>query len=83
MTDHYFKFSPSVILLPFLSVLFLWIVFWAGLNFHLNLETYGIYPRTFEGCGDLFSPFIHGKYRTFVQQLDSAVDSDCGCASLS
>lgn len=62
MTDHYFKFSPSVILLPFLSVLFLWIVFWAGLNFHLNLETYGIYPRTFEGLrGILFSPFIHGS----------------------
>ncbi len=62
MTDHYFKFSPSVILLPFLSVLFLWVVFWAGLNFHLNLETYGIYPRTFEGLrGILFSPFIHGS----------------------
>jgi membrane associated rhomboid family serine protease len=62
MTEHYFKFSPSVILLPFLSVLFLWIVFWAGLNFHLNLETYGIYPRTFEGLrGILFSPFIHGS----------------------
>jgi membrane associated rhomboid family serine protease len=61
MNEHYFKFSTSVILLPFLSVLFLWIVFWAGLTYHLDLETYGIYPRTFEGLrGIIFSPFIHG-----------------------
>lgn len=62
MNDHYFKFSTSVILLPFLSVLFLWIVFWAGLTFHFDIETYGIYPRTFVGLrGILFSPFIHGS----------------------
>lgn len=62
MQDHHFKFSSSVIALPFLSVLALWIVFWAEIRFHLNLETYGIYPRTAEGLrGILFSPFIHGS----------------------
>lgn|GEM_PF-123163 len=62
MQDHHFKFSPSVIALPFLSVLALWIVFWAEIRFQLNLETYGIYPRTVEGLrGILFSPFIHGS----------------------
>ncbi len=62
MQDHHFKFSPSVITLPFLFVLALWIIFWAEIRFHLNLEVYGIYPRTIEGVrGILFSPFIHGS----------------------
>ena len=62
MNDHYFKFSASVVLLPFLSVLLLWIVFWAGLTFHIDMESYGIYPRDFEGMrGILLSPFIHGS----------------------
>lgn len=62
MKDHHFKFSASVILLPFLFVLSLWFVFWVGINFHLNFETYGIYPRTFFGLrGIVFSPFIHGN----------------------
>lgn len=61
MNDH-FKFSTSVILLPFLSVLLLWIVFWAEVRFHLNLGQYGILPRDLVGLrGVLFSPFIHGN----------------------
>ena len=62
MEDHYFKFSPSVILIPFLSVLTLWIAFWLGVRFHLDLENYGIYPRSLEGLrGIIFSPLIHGN----------------------
>jgi membrane associated rhomboid family serine protease len=62
MEDNHFKFSASVIALPFVSVLLLWIVFWADIRFHLDLENYGIYPRTLEGIrGVIFSPFIHGN----------------------
>lgn len=62
MNDNYFKFSPSVLTLPFLFVLFLWVVFWFGIKFHFNLEIYGIYPRTFQGLrGIFFSPFLHGN----------------------
>ena len=62
MHDNHFKFTPSVITLPFLFVLSLWIVFWAGTRFHLNMETMGIYPRTFEGLrGVVLSPFLHGN----------------------
>jgi len=46
MEDQHFKFSASVIALPFLSVLLLWIVFWFGVRFHFDLEEYGIYPRS-------------------------------------
>ena len=59
MEDNHFKFSASVIALPFVSVLLLWIVFWADIRFHLDLENYGIYPRTLVGIrGVIFSPFI-------------------------
>jgi membrane associated rhomboid family serine protease len=62
MNDNHFKFSSSVITLPFLFVLLLWVIFWAGISFHFSLEQYGIYPRSFEGLrGILFSPFIHGS----------------------
>jgi len=62
MNDNHFKFSTSVITLPFLFVLSLWVIFWAGINFHISLEQYGIYPRSLEGLrGILFSPFIHGN----------------------
>ena len=61
MEDQHFKFSSSVIAIPFLSVLFLWIVFWWGIRFQIDLGSYGIYPRTFEGLrGIVFSPFVHG-----------------------
>jgi len=62
MTDHDFKFSPSVILLPFFSVLLLWIVFWAELKFNFNFAKFGIYPRDVVGLrGVVLSPFIHGN----------------------
>ncbi|MBK9223605.1 MAG: rhomboid family intramembrane serine protease [Flavobacterium sp.] len=62
MNDNYFKFSSSVITIPFLFVLFLWIVFWAGIKFNVDLELFGIYPRTFFGLiGVVSSPFIHGN----------------------
>ncbi|MBF6608480.1 MAG: rhomboid family intramembrane serine protease [Flavobacterium sp.] len=61
MNDNYFKFTPSVVLLPFFAVLFLWIVFWVEVRFNFNFGQYGVYPRSFEGLrGIIFSPFIHG-----------------------
>lgn len=61
MNDDHFKFTPSVVLLPFFSVLLLWIVFWVEVKFNFHFGQYGIFPRTFEGLrGIFFSPFIHG-----------------------
>lgn len=62
MNDNHFEFSPRVILLPFFSVLALWVVFWFETRFNLNLGQYGIYPRDIEGLrGIFFSPFLHGN----------------------
>ncbi len=62
MNDNHFKFTPQVLLLPFFSVLLLWIVFWAEIRFNLDLGIYGILPRTLIGLrGVVFSPFLHGN----------------------
>ena len=62
MDDHHFRFSASVVLLPFVCVLALWVIFWADVSFHLHLGELGVYPRTFSGLrGILLMPFIHGS----------------------
>ena len=62
MNENHFKFSTSVILIPFLLVLALWILFWVDIRFHLNIEQLGIYPRTFFGLiGIVCAPFLHGN----------------------
>jgi membrane associated rhomboid family serine protease len=60
--QHYFKFSNSVIIAPLVAILSIWTVYWIELRFEMNLNDYGVYPRTFEGLrGVIFSPFIHGS----------------------
>ncbi len=62
MNDNHFKFSPSVILIPFLSVVLIWFVFWIDVRFHFNFDHLGIYPRTVSGLiGIICSPFLHGN----------------------
>ena len=60
--ERYFEFSPGVLLLPMFAVLSIWTVFWVEVRFQVNLNDYGIYPRTFKGLrGIVFSPFLHGS----------------------
>ena len=60
--DRYFEFSPGVLLLPMIAVLSIWTVFWVEVRFQVNLNDFGIYPRTFKGMrGIVFSPFLHGS----------------------
>ena len=62
MNDNHFKFTPSVLLIPFLLVLVLWILFWVDIRFHFNFNQFGIYPRTFSGLiGVICAPFLHGN----------------------
>ncbi|WP_108423781.1 rhomboid family intramembrane serine protease [Flagellimonas amoyensis] len=57
-----YKFSQSVVLAPLLAVLAIWTVFWAEVRFGINLNEYGIYPRTVSGLkGVVLGPFIHGS----------------------
>lgn len=60
--NTYFKFSNAVIIAPLITVLLIWTIFWIELRFQINLNQYGVYPRTFSGLrGIFFSPWIHGS----------------------
>lgn len=62
MNENHFKYSASVIVVPFLIVLSLWILFWVDIRFHLNLVQFGILPRTLFGLtGIICAPFLHGN----------------------
>lgn len=58
--EHPFKFTNSVVALPLLFVVFLWLVYWLQIRFDFDFIENGIYPRKLPGLqGILFSPFIH------------------------
>jgi len=62
--QHYFKYTNSVLIVPMLAVLAIWVVFWVELKFRVNLNDHGIYPRKISGLqGIAFSPFIHGSIK--------------------
>ena len=65
MVDHQdFKFGYSVVWMPLIFVLLLWIVFWAEVKFGARFSDWGIYPRTAQGLrGILYSPFLHGDIK--------------------
>lgn len=57
-----FIFSWDIILYPLLFVLLIWGVYWVEVNFHLNFNRFGIYPKEWVGLrGIVASPFIHGS----------------------
>lgn len=56
------KFTNDVLVAPLLAVLAIWTVFWVEVKFNVNLNHFGIYPRSLLGLrGILLSPFIHGS----------------------
>ena len=60
--DNHFKFSNSVIMVPMVAMLTIWGVFWVEVQFKVNFNHYGIYPRSISGIKGIFlSPFIHGS----------------------
>lgn len=63
-SSNQLKFSPDVIGYPLLFVMVLWIVFWIETRFNINLNYFGVFPRTVEGLrGVIFSPFLHGSLK--------------------
>ena len=60
--ERHFVFTPGVLLLPMFAVLAIWTVFWVEVRFQVNLNDFGIYPRSISGLrGVIFSPFLHGS----------------------
>lgn len=62
MKQDDFKFSPSVIVVPILMVLTIWLVFWFQVRIYYGIKYFGIEPQTLSGLkGVLFSPFLHSN----------------------
>jgi membrane associated rhomboid family serine protease len=60
---NHFKFTPATWIIPTVLLLFIWVVFFLGNSFNLDLSNHGIFPRTVIGLqGVFFSPFLHGDF---------------------
>ncbi|QLG46074.1 rhomboid family intramembrane serine protease [Costertonia aggregata] len=60
--DNHFKFTNTVLIVPMSVVLLIWVVFWIEVTFKLNLNHFGVYPRSLSGIKGVFlSPFIHAS----------------------
>ena len=60
--ENYFKFSLGQLIPPLFGMLLIWFVFWIEVSQGINLNKFGVLPRTLSGLkGVLFSPLIHGS----------------------
>lgn len=58
------KFNNSMLRIPILFVVSIWLVYWIEIKFGLNFNKYGVRPGEFYGLrGIFFSPFIHSDTR--------------------
>ncbi|MFD2696795.1 rhomboid family intramembrane serine protease [Mesonia sediminis] len=56
------SWSLGTLAIPLFTVLLLWIIYWFEIKFHVNLNTYGVGPKSLKGLvGVLCAPFIHGS----------------------
>lgn len=59
---HYFKFTPSVWIVPTFLLFVMWSIFFFENVFNLDFSGFGILPRTLSGLiGVVLSPFLHGN----------------------
>ncbi|MFK5957946.1 MAG: rhomboid family intramembrane serine protease [Lutibacter sp.] len=62
MSETNFKFRPNVIVVPLITIILIWIIYYVEIKFGFNFNKYGIYPKSIIGLrGILFSPFIHSN----------------------
>ncbi|MDP5105768.1 MAG: rhomboid family intramembrane serine protease, partial [Polaribacter sp.] len=56
------KISRSIFLIPILFVIVIWLIYWIEIQFGLNFNKFGVYPRTLIGFrGVFFTHFIHSN----------------------
>lgn len=60
MSEINFKFKSTVITVPVVALLLIWLVYFIEITFGFNFNKFGIYPKSFLGLrGIVFSPIIH------------------------
>ncbi len=59
-TQESLVFRNSMLRIPVLFILVIWLVYWIEIKFGMNFNKFGVLPRNLTGLkGVLFSPFIH------------------------
>lgn len=60
--ENQLKISRSILIVPFVYVFTIWLIYWIEIQFSLNFNKLGIYPRTLDGFkGIFFTHFIHSN----------------------
>jgi len=58
--NNQLKLSKSIFLIPSAYLIAIWLIYWIEIQFGLNFNKYGVYPRTIEGFRGVFlTHFIH------------------------
>ncbi|MCL7763691.1 rhomboid family intramembrane serine protease [Polaribacter sp. Z014] len=56
------KISKSIFLIPVAYIVAIWFIYWIEIQFDLNFNKYGVYPRTLVGFRGVFlTHFIHSN----------------------
>lgn len=62
MEDQTFKYRRSVLMVPIIAIVLIWLIYFIEIKFSFNFNKYGIYPKTLKGLrGIILSPFIHSN----------------------
>ena len=60
--ENTLKLSKSIFLIPIVYVVSIWLIYWIEIQFGLNFNKFGVYPRTLEGFRGVFlTHFIHSN----------------------
>ncbi|WP_282073485.1 rhomboid family intramembrane serine protease [Polaribacter atrinae] len=60
--ENHLKISKSIFLIPVVYIVAIWFIYWVEIQFDINFNKYGIFPRTFVGFrGVFFTHFIHSN----------------------
>lgn len=60
--DNNLNISKSIFTIPILYVVLIWFLYWFEIQFSLNFNKFGVFPRTLQGFrGVFFTHFIHSN----------------------
>jgi len=60
--ENTLKISKSIFLIPIVYVVSIWLIYWVEIQFGLNFNKFGVFPRTLEGFRGVFlTHFIHSN----------------------
>ena len=60
--ENILKLSKSIFIIPIVYVVLIWFIYWIEIQFGLNFNKFGVYPRTIEGFRGVFlTHFIHSN----------------------